>query len=81
MVLVVEDMFEVGLAAMEVGAVVDKADLLMAGGALFEACEVVAFEAEFELASPDDDVRVTVVVSQLVIDTWHCCAAVILGKV
>ena len=76
-----DDTFDVGLAIEEVGVVVDMADLFLATRALLEVGEVVALEAVPELASPDEDRRVRVVVSQLVIATWHCCEEVALGKV
>jgi hypothetical protein len=74
--LVVE-ISEVGRANGESGLVVDVADLLTARFPLFEVAEVVAFRAWFELAYWDEVVTVTVVVSQLVIATWHCCAKVV----
>ena len=42
---------------------------------------MVALEEAPELACPDEDRRVRVVVSQLVIATWHGCEEVVLGKV
>jgi hypothetical protein len=52
--------------------------LLIARGAFFE---VIVVEAGLELRYPDDWVTVTVVVTQLVRVTWHCCAEVVFGKV
>ena len=60
MVVVVGNKFEVGLPAVGVGPLVNTADLLAAGSVLV---------AEFELAFADEDVMVTVVVSQFVIAT------------
>ena len=67
-VVVPDDVLVVKLATTEVGAGVDMADR-------FTATEVIVFEAEPE------DMTVRVVVSQLVIATWHCCAEVVLRKV
>lgn len=55
--------------------------LLIARGAFFEVDEVIVVEAGLELRYPDVWATVAVVVTQLVMVTWHCCAEVVFGKV
>jgi hypothetical protein len=45
-----------------------------------EVGEVVTLETTLELRYPNEDMAVTVVVSQLVIATWHCCTEVVFDK-
>jgi hypothetical protein len=48
--------------------------------ARMEVGEVVTLETTLELRYPNEDMAVTVVVSQLVIATWHCCTDVVFDK-
>lgn len=71
--LVVDDTLEANL-------VVDMADRLTPRTAFVKVDEVVELETALELRYPDEDMIVTVVVTQLVIATWHCCTEVVFGK-
>jgi hypothetical protein len=70
---VVDDMLEADL-------VVDITNRLTARTAFFEVDEVVALETALELGYPNEDMTVTVAVTQLVIATWHCGTEVVFDK-
>jgi hypothetical protein len=65
---------------LEADVVVDMADRLTPRTAFVKVDEVVELETALELRYPDEDMIVTVVVTQLVIATWHCCTEVVFGK-
>jgi hypothetical protein len=65
---------------LEADLVVDMTDRLTPRTAFVEVDEVVELETPLELRYPDEDMIVTVVVTQLVIATWHCCTEVVFGK-
>lgn len=60
--------------------VVEMADRLTTSRALFGAYEVAVVEMPLEVRYPEEDATVIVVVTQLVIATWHCCAEDVLEK-
>lgn len=65
---------------LEADLVVDMTDRLTPRTTFVEVGEVVALETALELGYPNEDMIVTVVVTQLVIATWHCCTEVVFGK-
>lgn len=66
---------------LEADLVVDGTDRLTPRTAFVKVDEGVELETALELRYPDEDMIVTVVVTQLVIATWHCCTEVVFGKV